>query len=787
MNVIAKPLTICLNMIVKDESHIIESSLTKLCNKIKFDYWVISDTGSSDNTPDIINNFFKKKNIPGELKHDKWKDFGHNRTLALNYAYNKTDLLLIFDADDELIGNFQIPITNNFDSYSVKFSQNTIIYTRNSLINNRKKFRFVGVLHEYIECLERTKTQSGSIEGEYYIISGKTGNRSKQHNKYLNDAITLENAYFEAKQKNDPLFNRYSFYCANSYNDSGDIENAIKWYKTTLTLSGWIQEKYISCLKLFGLFEKKKEIEKGFYYLIESYKYDKERCECIYELIKYYTVENMHLISNNYYLLIKDYYEKKYLNDNFSNKLFVNSLIYDFYLPYYMIIVSEKIKDYNTGIKMYEIIFEKKSSMVDLWWIKNLFFNLRFFLSKVKNNNFVTNANSYIKYLNKHNVYPDKFDFFKEYINYGITVSVIDVPVINNKFTKIECKESNNILFYTGFLSHNWNYSYLNNNSLGGSEKAVAYLTKLFPKKFNIYVAGQVTNEEFDNIKYVDFAKLKQLSDTIPFHTIVVSRYIAFYEMFNFSFFQSFIWVHDTTLLHYGCNLSCDNILKKWYNYINGVVCLTNWHAQHIKEKYPIINNKITIINNGVNPYLFPVSAKKIKNRFIYTSRPERGLKILIELWPKILETLSDATLIVSTYYSQESEENKLILNKLKTYNSINFLGNLNTQELYKQMSISEYWLYPCIYSETSCITALEMLMSEVLCLYYPLAGLTDTMGSRGIKINPGNEIDSLLKLINLSENEKCNLRKEGKKYAESNSWENKVKEWERLLFTNNA
>ena len=102
-------------------------------------------------------------------------------------------------------------------------------------------------------------------------------------------------------------------------------------------------------------------------------------------------------------------------------------------------------------------------------------------------------------------------------------------------------------------------------------------------------------------------------------------------------------------------------------------------------------------------------------------------------------------------------------------------------------MSISEYWLYPCIFSETSCITALEMLMSEVLCLYYPLAGLTDTMGGCGIKINPGNEIDSLLKLINLSENEKCNLRKEGKKYAESNSWENKVKEWERLLFTNNA
>ena len=84
--------TICLNMIVKDESPIIGKTLAMLCSKIKFDYWVISDTGSTDKTPEIITEFFKKNNIPGELKHDKWKNFAHNRNLALNYAFGKTDL-----------------------------------------------------------------------------------------------------------------------------------------------------------------------------------------------------------------------------------------------------------------------------------------------------------------------------------------------------------------------------------------------------------------------------------------------------------------------------------------------------------------------------------------------------------------------------------------------------------------------------------------------------------------------------------------------------------------------
>lgn len=53
--------TVALNMIVKNESHIIEETLEKLCNKIKFDYYVITDTGSTDNTKEIIKLFLIKK------------------------------------------------------------------------------------------------------------------------------------------------------------------------------------------------------------------------------------------------------------------------------------------------------------------------------------------------------------------------------------------------------------------------------------------------------------------------------------------------------------------------------------------------------------------------------------------------------------------------------------------------------------------------------------------------------------------------------------------------------
>ncbi len=78
----------CLNMIVKNESHIIVETLTNILKYI--DYWVISDTGSTDGTQDLIKNFFKEKKIPGELVEHQWVNFGHNRTLAFKSAYKKS-------------------------------------------------------------------------------------------------------------------------------------------------------------------------------------------------------------------------------------------------------------------------------------------------------------------------------------------------------------------------------------------------------------------------------------------------------------------------------------------------------------------------------------------------------------------------------------------------------------------------------------------------------------------------------------------------------------------------
>lgn len=71
-------------MIVKNESHVIEPLLCSVAPFI--DTWTIVDTGSDDGTPERIGRVMAELGIPGYLHHRSWRNFGENRTEALELA-----------------------------------------------------------------------------------------------------------------------------------------------------------------------------------------------------------------------------------------------------------------------------------------------------------------------------------------------------------------------------------------------------------------------------------------------------------------------------------------------------------------------------------------------------------------------------------------------------------------------------------------------------------------------------------------------------------------------------
>jgi glycosyltransferase involved in cell wall biosynthesis len=154
---------------------------------------------------------------------------------------------------------------------------------------------------------------------------------------------------------------------------------------------------------------------------------------------------------------------------------------------------------------------------------------------------------------------------------------------------------------------------------------------------------------------------------------------------------------------------------------------LTQWHANLIKNMFPHFN--VNFSNYGIHEIELQT---KVKNLFVYSSFPNRGLVVLLRMWGEILKLLPDATLNVYCNLEQEWVNNVApeTMNEIKqTINQpgITNHGWVSKLVLSQAWAIAEYWLYPCTFEETFCLTALEAAISKTCVITNGLAALSET------------------------------------------------------------
>lgn len=278
--------TICLNMIVKDESQVIRRCLESA--KPLIDYWVIVDTGSKDGTQDIIKEFMK--DIPGELYERPWVNFEHNRNEALQLAKNTADYLLFIDADDEFMidPNFIMPDLDK-DSYLIDIYYGGLCYPRPQLVRANVNWRWGGAVHEALDSPE--PVLRGHLDGVKMIIRGG-GARSSDPKKFEKDAEVLEKAL-----KRDPWNARNIFYLAQSYRDAGKLDLALINYERRVALGGWEEEVFWSMCQIAKLYEQleydENVISQGY---SRAHQYRPSRAEPLYHLANYYRRKGNYLM-----------------------------------------------------------------------------------------------------------------------------------------------------------------------------------------------------------------------------------------------------------------------------------------------------------------------------------------------------------------------------------------------------------------------------------------------------------------------------------------------------------
>lgn len=296
---VAKKKTICLNMIVKNESQVIEKCLASVQSLV--DYWVIVDTGSSDGTQKIIKEAMK--GIPGELYERPWVNFSHNRNEALSLAKNHGDYVLLIDADEVLqfSDDFSMPALEK-DVYFILVRQiGAADAKRNGLLNNNLNWHWEGVIHEFVRC-QQAKT-SEVLKGVVNLCNTHDDNASgrssqSQCAKYLHDAEILEKAL-----EKEPNNSRYAHYLGISYAAAERFELAKKSFEKRLNMPSTDFEETYSALYHLGLMQEKlNDSDRALETFFKAYALRPVRAEPLFQCAKIYRKKGNLLLG---YLLMK--------------------------------------------------------------------------------------------------------------------------------------------------------------------------------------------------------------------------------------------------------------------------------------------------------------------------------------------------------------------------------------------------------------------------------------------------------------------------------------------------
>lgn len=245
--------TLCFATMCKNEEHCIQNTLESVYKYI--DYWVVCDTGSTDRTCEIVKTFFEEKGIPGELHVDEWVGFDVNKTLMMGRAKDKADYVMHLDADDLLVGEFEFKNEDaGYDAYYIPVKRGVAEWKAWIIFNNRVTWKFCGVAHTTIKCLEKPNgiTSFGMTNRGFYISGEGIGSRAFDPKKYYHDAVKLEKQFWDTLIDDpDDLNMRSAFYTAQSYMDSDMPEEALKWNTMYMKLNGgWIEEKFEAQMRI---------------------------------------------------------------------------------------------------------------------------------------------------------------------------------------------------------------------------------------------------------------------------------------------------------------------------------------------------------------------------------------------------------------------------------------------------------------------------------------------------------------------------------------------------------
>ncbi|MBW1709083.1 MAG: glycosyltransferase [Deltaproteobacteria bacterium] len=341
--------------------------------------------------------------------------------------------------------------------------------------------------------------------------------------------------------------------------------------------------------------------------------------------------------------------------------------------------------------------------------------------------------------------------------------------------------------------------STLEKKALGGSETALIQAARALAQRgHRVIVFNNCSSPGvYHGVGYHPRSDYVRLVQSLEFDVFIVSRFFDFFIV-PIPAKLKVLWNHDT--------LDRPDKLRNVLNKVDLLFTLSQFHRENFLSRLPNIENKILVTRNGVDLALIDrASAGTIKDphKVIYASRPERGLKVLLEdIWPKLIKKRRNLKLFICGYEIQPDDlapdllELYQYLDRLisKSKNVVS-LGPLDKKQYYRHLAEASLMLYPCTFPEISCIAAIEAQACKTPIITTDGYALSETVQVPEFKISgvPGTEeynglfIKKTLKLLNEPDLAAACAAKARTAVEKKYTWPKIITEWERIFDLNLA
>lgn len=664
-------------IMVKDAGDDFRNILTQ--NLPYIDRWTILDTGSTDNTVEIIKDVLKHKK--GMLYEEPFINFRESRNRLLDLAGDVCAFNVMLDDTYVIEGDLRAFLEfargdDVIDSYSITIDNGETRYNSNRITKPERGLRYKYIIHEIIQtennlnaAIPHNIARLKDINSNYML--NRTIERKQKDIEWLEK--TLE------EYPDDP---RTLYYLAETYLCIEDWEKALYWYKERVKnpggYSGEIQDSlyYIAVISHFKL---NKEWSECLPLFLNCYNYDTSRGDSIYFV-------------GSYYSSIGDKEQAyKYIRTAFDSgipeiTISVRKLIYNYHIPNDLIPLCYERGEYQLALDCCMRILENDNS----------------------------EPTTIVKW-------------------FKILTHILNSPP---KQEKARVTPEKLIVFVSDGGWDKWNGETLYTKGLGGSETfSIKYSETLVKMGYKVMVFCNCDEEKvYNGVRYHPIKNYINFIAAVHVDYCIINRYPEYIPVTIYNDVQNVYYVmHDL--------VSSGEIIPVSKN-LKGIFCISEWHKKQFLNFFPVFENITHIVSYGIDIDLFP-ETKKEEYSFIYPSFPNRGLLPLLQMFPRIVEKYPKAKLHVfcdtknkwvQKHWKETIDQVEVLLEEQKDH-VINH-GWVNFFELREYWKRAQVWFYPCTFMETCCLTAYEAAASKCLIVSNNLAALEESIGDRALIVH---------------------------------------------------